>query len=147
MICQSPHTAGSGTYNEGTSRCKQRVHALQTKQKQGTRHQKGKQRSTKKQGTSKESRHILVALTWNRYVPSPAPFTDVKAKVLEPEVVEVEQEVQSCRGMTALLVLVGVVLPPAPDSLHWKPAEAGSTVVKAKVGLKVLDSTAGADEM
>ena len=91
--------------------------------------------------------HSLVARTWNRYVPSPIPYTDVKAKVLEPEVVEVEQEVQSCRGMTALLVLVGVVLPPVPDSLHWKPAGAGSVVVKAKLGLRLLDSTAGADEM
>ncbi len=88
-----------------------------------------------------------MALTWNRYVPSPIPLTDVKAKVWEPEVVEVEQEVQSCRGMTALLVLVGVVLPPVPDSLHWKPAGAGSIVVKAKVGLRLLDRTAGADEM
>ncbi len=94
-----------------------------------------------------DTRHILVALTWNRYVPSPIPLTDVKAKVWEPEVVEVEQEVQSCRGMTALLVLVGVVLPPVPDSLHWKPAGAGSIVVKAKVGLRLLDRTAGADEM
>lgn len=66
---------------------------------------------------------------------------------MEPEVVEAEQEVQSCKGMTALLVVVGVVLPPVPDSLHWKPLGAGSTVVKAKVGLNVLDSTAGADEM
>ena len=80
-------------------------------------------------------------------MPSPAPLTDVKAKVLEPEVVEVEQEVQSCKGMTALLVLVGVVLPPVPDSLHWKPYVARSTVVKAKVGVRLLDSTAGADEM
>ena len=89
-----------------------------------------------------------MALTWNRYVPSPAPLTDVKVKVTEPEEVEEEHKVQSCSGMTAEPVLVAVVLPPVPDSLHWKPAEAGSDVVlKAKVGVRTFDSTAGADEM
>lgn len=87
--------------------------------------------------------YTLVARTWKRYVPSPAPLTDVKANTFG-----LVHAAQSCRGTTALLLLMAVVDPPVPDSLHWKPAVAGSELVaKLKEGLRLLDSTGGAAEM
>lgn len=55
---------------------------------------------------------------------------------------------QSCSGTTVPVLVVAVTVPPAPDSLHWKPLVAGSDVVlKAQVGDKLLVRTAGLEVM
>ena len=50
--------------------------------------------------------------------------------------------------MVVPVLAVAVTLPPAPDSLHWKPLGAGSEVVlKAQLGLRWLVRMGGLEVM
>ena len=58
------------------------------------------------------------------------------------------QVAQSCSGMVVPLLVTAATLPPAPDSLHWKPLVAGSDVVlKAQVGFSPLVRIGGLEVM
>lgn len=55
---------------------------------------------------------------------------------------------QSCKGIAVPVLVLGVTLPPAPDSLHWKPFGAGSAeVLKAQLAERLLVRIAGLEVM